>query len=244
MRIDQYVTEKNNITKNKAQAMIKAGAILVNNKIITKCGFMVKETDEIEISETEESKYVSRSAIKLKKYFENFPQKLTGKTALDIGSSTGGFCQILLENEIQKIYAVDVGTSQLHQTLRNKGEIVSLENTDIRDLRLLPEKIDIITCDVSFIKLEMILDAIIYHIQENTKCFLLFKPQFEVGKNFVNKKGVVKNDKYTIRELNNFLDICRAKGLKILQVENSEMKGENGNQEIFIELIKKEIEKK
>ena len=239
MRLDQYVTEKSEITRNKAQAMIKAWAVLVNNKLITKTGFKIKETDIVNISETEESMYVARSAIKLKKHLEQFPQDMTDKVALDIGSSTGGFCQILLEQSVSKIYAVDVWTSQLHEKLRNRNEIISLENTDIRDLKLLPEKVDFVTCDVSFIKLDMILDAIISHISENTIAYLLFKPQFEVGKNRVNNKWVVKDEKYTIRELNNFLDLCRAKWLKIVRVENSHMKGENGNQEIIIEVGKK-----
>ncbi len=239
MRLDQYVTEKSEITRNKAQAMIKAWAVLVNNKLITKTGFKLKETDTVEVSETEESKYVARSAMKLKKHLEQYPSDMKWKVALDIGSSTGGFCQILLEQEVSKIYAVDVGTSQLHETLRNKSEIISLENTDIRDLKLLPEKVDFVTCDVSFIKLDMILDAIISHISEETIAYLLFKPQFEVGKNRVNNKWVVKDEKYTIRELNNFLDLCRAKWLQIIRVENSFMKGENGNQEIFIEAKKK-----
>ena len=239
MRLDQYVTEKSEITRNKAQAMIKAWAVLVNNKLITKTGFKIKETDIVNISETEESMYVARSAMKLKKHLEQFPQEMNCKIALDIWSSTWGFCQILLEQSVSKIYAVDVWTSQLHEKLRNRNEIISLENTDIRELKLLPEKVDFVTCDVSFIKLDMILDAIISHISENTIAYLLFKPQFELGKNRVNNKWVVKDEKYTIRELNNFLDLCRAKWLKIVRVENSHMKGENGNQEIFIEVGKK-----
>lgn len=239
MRLDQYVTEKTGLTKNKAQAMLKADAVLVNGKIETKSGFKLKETDLVEISQTDESKYVARSAIKLKKYLEAFPHDLKWKTVLDIGSSTGWFCQILLEQEVSKIYAVDVWTSQLHDILRERKEIVSLENTDIRDLKFLPEQVDFITCDVSFIKLEMILDSIIYHIWENTVAFLLFKPQFEVWKNHVNRKWVVREEKYTIRELNNFLDIVRAKWLKINKVEKSEMKWENWNEEIFIEVQKK-----
>lgn len=239
MRLDQYVVDKTWLSKNKAQAILKADAVLVNGKIENKSGFKLKETDIVEISETEESKYVARSAIKLKKYLEEFPHDLECKVALDIWSSTGWFCQILLEHNLTKIYAVDVGTSQLHDIVKQRKEIVSLENTDIRDLKFLPEKVDFITCDVSFIKLEMILDAIIYHIAEDTLAFLLFKPQFEVWKNHVNRKWVVRDEKYTIRELNNFLDICRAKWLKINNVQKSQMKWENWNEEIFIELQKK-----
>lgn len=239
MRLDNYVVEQTWLTKNKAQAMIKSWAILINDKTVSKAWFILKQSDNVFIWETQESKYVARSAMKLKSFLDEFPLEIKSKVALDIWSSTGGFCQILLENEISKIYAVDVGTSQLHETLRENNKIVSLENTDIRDLKLLPEKIDIITCDVSFIKLEMILDAIISHIWDTTQALLLFKPQFEVGKNHITRKWVVKDEKFSIRELNNFLDICRAKWLKILRVEKSQMKWESGNQEIFIQLEKK-----
>lgn len=239
MRLDNYVVESTLLTKNKAQALIKSWSVIVNNKVVTKAGYTLWENDTVDISETQESKYVARSAMKLKLYLEEKQYNLTGKTALDIWSSTWWFCQILLENWVKKIYAVDVWTSQLHESLRTREEIISLENTDIRDLKLLPETVDIITCDVSFIKLEMILDAIISHITANTTALVLFKPQFEVWKNHITRKWVVKDEKYTIRELNNFLDICRAKWLQILSVENSQMKGELGNQEIFIEFKRK-----
>ena len=239
MRLDQYVAENTQLSRNKSQAMIKAWAIIVNSKEITKTGFIIKETDVVEISQTQESKYVARSAMKLKWFLEHFPQNMENKIALDIGSSTGWFCQILLEENIAKIYAVDVWTSQLHKILRNNEKIVSLENTDIRDLKFLPEQINIITCDVSFIKLDLILDSVINFIWESTLCYLLFKPQFEVWQNHVTRKWVVKDEKYTIRELNNFLDICRAKWLQILAVEKSQLKWESWNEEIFIQLKKK-----
>lgn len=239
MRLDQYVTEKLDITRNKAQAVIKAESVMVNSKVITKTGFKVKETDIVEIQETEESRYVARSAMKLKWYFYKNNTQVDWKVCLDIWSSTWGFSQILLENNASKIYAVDVWTSQLHDIVRADKRVISLENTDIRNLKLLPEKVDIITCDVSFIKLDMILSAIKLHIWEGTRAFLLFKPQFEVWKSHVNGKWVVKDEKFTIRELNNFLDICRANELKVINVEKSQMKWENWNEEIFIELINK-----
>ena len=239
MRLDQYVTQQSDITRNKAQAMIKAWAVLVNNQTITKTWFQLKINDIVEISETQESKYVARSAMKLKWFLEDCPQNMENKIALDIWSSTGWFCQILLEQNIWKIFAVDVWTSQLHEILKNNEKIISLENTDIRNLKFLPEQIDFITCDVSFIKLDLILDSIINFIWENTLCYLLFKPQFEVWQNHITRKWVVKDERYTIRELNNVLDICRAKWLQIIAVEKSKMKWESWNEEIFIQLKKK-----
>lgn len=244
MRLDNYIVEKTGLTKNKSQALIKAWAVLINNKKITKAWYEIKESDSIEISHTDESKYVARSAIKLKKYFEKNSKEVQWKVALDIGSSTGWFCQILLENGIKKIYWVDVWSSQLHESLKSNSKIVSIENTDIRKLEKLSEEIDIITCDVSFIPLSMILESIISHCWKNTEILLLFKPQFEVWKNNVNKKWVVKHEKYTTQALNNFLNLCREKWLKIVNVEKSQLHWENGNEEIFIEWIRKDLTNK
>lgn len=165
---------------------------------------------------------------------------LENKICLDIWSSTWWFCQILLEKNIEKIFAVDVWTSQLHPILRENQKIISLENTDIRNLKKL-EKIDFITCDVSFINLEKILESIIFQMEEETKTLLLFKPQFQVWKEFLNKKWVVNDKKIIEKKLNEFLDFCRKNFLKILKVENSKLEWENGNQEIFILVEKKKV---
>lgn len=238
MRLDQYITEKLNISKNKAQNLIKSEKVLVNWKIISKPGFSISEKDEIEIFESEELNYVARSALKLKYFLEDNDLDLKDKTCLDIWSSTWWFCQILLENEVWKIFAVDVWTSQLHSILKENQKIISLENTDIRNLKKL-ENIDFITCDVSFINLEKILEAIIFQMQENTKTLLLFKPQFQVWKEFINKKWVVKDEKISEKKLNELLDFCRKNWLKILKVEKSKLEWENWNKEIFILIHKK-----
>lgn len=239
MRIDQYITEKLEISRNKSQAIIKAWNVFVNWEKITKTWFEIKQNMEVIINELDETKYVARSAIKLKWFLEEIDLKIKDFVCLDIWSSTGWFCQILLENDVNTIYAVDVGTSQLHDIVRNNNKIVVKENTDIRKLEKLDKNIDLITCDVSFISLEMILDSIINHMNTDTISILLFKPQFEVWKKHIWKKWVVLDEKIITKKLNDFLQICRDKWLQILKVEKSKLEWENGNKEIFIILKKK-----
>lgn len=238
MRLDQYITEKLEISRNKAQAIIKAWNVFINWEKIIKTWFEVKQNMEIAINEFEQTKYVARSAIKLKWFLEEIDLKIKDFVCLDIWSSTGWFCQILLENDVNTIYAIDVWTSQLHDIVRNNKKIIVKENTDIRNLEKL-ENIDLITCDVSFISLEMILQSIINQMNNSTISLLLFKPQFEVWKQFINKKWVVIDKKISNKKLNNFLQICRDNWLQILKVSKSKLEWENGNKEIFIMIKKK-----
>lgn len=238
MRLDQYITEKLQISKNKAQNLIKTGNIKVNLKTVLKPWFFVNYADKIDISKAEELNYVARSALKLKWFLaENFLD-LENKICLDVWASTWGFCQILLEKNIWKIFAVDVWTSQLHSILKENKKIISIENTDIRKLQKI-ENIDFITCDVSFINLEKILESIIFQMSGKTKVLLLFKPQFQVWKWFIDKKWVVKDKKIIEKKLSEFLEFCWEKWLQILKVEKSKLAWENWNQEIFILLQKR-----
>ena len=238
MRLDQYITEKLQISKNKAQSLIKSWNVKVNFKNILKPWFFVNPDDKIDISKGEELNYVARSALKLKWFFEENILDLENKVCLDIWSSTWGFCQILLEKNIWKIFAVDVWTSQLHSILKENKKIISIENTDIRKLQKI-ENVDFITCDVSFINLEKILESIVFQMSDKTKVLLLFKPQFQVWKWFIDKKWVVKDKKIIEKKLSEFLKFCWEKWLQILKVENSKLAWENWNQEIFILLQKR-----
>jgi len=239
MRLDQYITEKLQVTRNKSQAIIKNWNVFVNWEKIIKTWFEVKDSMDVVINELDETKYVARSAIKLKWFLDDLDLFLNDFICLDIWSSTWWFCQILLENDVNTIFAVDVGTRQLHDIVRNNNKIVVKENTDIRKLEKLDKNIDLITCDVSFISLEMILDSIINHMNTDTISILLFKPQFEVWKKNIWKKWVVLDEKIITKKLNDFLQICRDKWLQILKVEKSKLEWENGNKEIFIMLKKK-----
>ncbi len=150
MRLDQYISQKLLVSRNRAQFFIEQEKVKVNSKIITKLSYLVKETDKVE-ENIQEINYVSRSALKLKWFLEENNIELIDMVCLDIGSSTWWFTQVLLEKWVKKVYALDVGTSQLHETLKGNSKIVSIENTDIRkfDKNIIKEEINLIVCDIS-----------------------------------------------------------------------------------------------
>lgn len=239
MRLDIYISQKLWVSRNRAHFFIDQKKIKVNNQIITKESYRVKETDIID-EDIDDINYVSRSALKLKWFLETENIKIDNFICLDIGSSTGGFSQILLEKQAKKIYSIDVWTSQLHESLRNNSKIISIENTDIRkiDKKIITEHLDLIVCDVSFISLHLIIDAIIWLMKIQTHTLLLFKPQFEVWIENITKMWIPKNQKIVQEKLSYFCLILRKKWVKIHLVSNSLLMWENGNQEIFIYIQK------
>ncbi|CZE47188.1 ribosomal RNA large subunit methyltransferase J [Campylobacter geochelonis] len=222
-----FVANALNISRNKASQMIKDGKILLDGEVLDKAsseilGGEVLATDEI---------YVSRAALKLKGFLQNVGLEISGKTALDIGSSTGGFVQILLENGAKSVVALDVGSMQLDENLRNDTRVKVLENTDIREFKN-QSQFDIVTCDVSFISLNLILSYIEPLFKEHM--ILLFKPQFEVGKEAKrNKSGVVVDKKAIERAMAKFELKCASLGLLIQEKQESQIKGKEGNSEYF-----------
>jgi 23S rRNA (cytidine1920-2'-O)/16S rRNA (cytidine1409-2'-O)-methyltransferase len=231
MRLDLYLVKYNNIqSRNKASELIVNQKIKVNNRIISKPSFKVEDGAIIDI--LEEIVFVSRSAYKLKYFLEEISISLNNKVALDIGSSTGGFTQILLQNNIKSVDCVDVGSNQLHNTIKNNNKINMYENTDIRDFK--STKIyDIVTCDVSFISIHNILDDINSLASQNI--IILFKPQFEVGKHTKRDRAGVVKDKNAIckvREL--FIDKTIQYGWKLIYSNKSKLEGKKGNiEELF-----------
>jgi len=236
MRLDLYIQNKLSISRNKAQFVIRAGKVLVNDIITKKSWFCLSQNDTIKILENDESKYVARSAIKLKELILDEKIDFSDKICFDVWSSTWGFCQIMLENNAKLIYALDVWTSQLHDLLKNNPKIISIENTDIRnfDTSLLKNPIDIITCDVSFISLEKIIDSIFKLKTFKTRIILLFKPQYEVWKENLTKFWTPINQKIIDEKLNNFCLILSQKWVKIEKVILSKLTWENWNKEYFI----------
>lgn len=237
MRLDQYVVENTKLSRNKSQALIKSWYVEVDWKKITKVWYNT-ENKKIVINLSEESKYVSRSALKLKYFLEDYNLNIENLIAMDIWSSTWWFCQVLLEKWINKVYAIDVWSSQLDEKIKNNKKIISIENTDIRKLWNINEGIDIITCDVSFISLTKIIDSIIKYINNNTKWILLYKPQFEVWQEYINNKWVVINDNIVKEKLEWFINLCKNKWLIINQMCKSKLKWENWNQEYIIYITK------
>ncbi len=228
MRLDQYLTQNYNIqSRNKAQEIIKSKKVKINGKTILKPSFIIDENAKIEL--LEEDFYVSRAAYKLKYFLDEIKLDIKNLNALDIGSSTGGFTQILLENSIKNVTCVDVGSNQLHQKIKDDKRILFYENQDIRTFKSL-NKFDLITCDVSFISILNILNDI--NRLANDKIIILFKPQFEVGTNVKrDKKGVVKDKKAILNARIKFLDECNLLGWKINYSEPSKLEGKDGNEE-------------
>lgn len=236
MRLDLFLAEKYNISRNKAQFAITENKVKINGILVKKPGFLVKESDVIDLIDTKEMKYVARSAFKLEGVLQDVSWDLKNAVCLDIWASTWGFSQILLEHDVAKIYAVDVWTSQLHESIRLSTKVISIENTDIRDFAKHPPHVgfDYIVCDVSFIRLELILESILKLAAKHTKMALLYKPQYEVGKGNLNKKWVPKNERIVQEQMMNFLLILKEKWLDSVKIFLSKLEGENGNREYFI----------
>ena len=235
MRLDSYLVENGLVeSRNKAQQLIKEHAVSVDGKIVDKVSFDVNEEMNVEVADTQ--LYVSRAAIKLKGFLPYTEWELTGLRALDIGSSTGGFTQILLENGVQSVACVDVGSDQLHPSLRSDSRISVYENTDIRAFNS-ETPYDIVTCDVAFIPIELILESI--NRLASKYIVLLFKPQFQVGREVKrDKNGVVKDDKAIGKAMIRLEDACALMGWKLVAKETAHIAGKEGNQETCYGFVK------
>lgn len=228
-RLDQELVKRGLApTRSQAENYIKLGYVRVGNKVITKPGHTVSESSEIKITKAE--KYVSRAGLKLESANKKFGVNFNGKIILDAGSSTGGFTDYALRHGAQKVMAVDVGTDQLHPSLRGKDKIELHEKTDIRDFT--PEqKPDLILADLSFISLRKVLPYLVKIAGPKTEFIIMVKPQFEADPSQINR-GVIKNSQIRRKILKDFEDW--AKGLfKIIDKADSEVPGEKGNVERF-----------
>lgn len=229
MRLDLYLTKTFNIqSRNKACELIKSDKVKIDGAIISKPSFNVEENQKVEI--LEEDFYVSRAAYKLKYFLQELKYiELKNKNSLDIGSSTGGFTQILLENEVKKVTCVDVGSNQLHERIKHNPKIEFFENTDIRVFKS-DDIFEIVTCDVSFISILNIIEDI--NRLSSKDIIILFKPQFEVGTNVKrDKKGVVKDKTAIIKAREKFLDYTLALNWKLNYSSMSKLQGKDGNEE-------------
>ena len=239
-RIDKLLVKKGYAaTREKAQALIMAGKVFVDGKPITKAGEKVPEDASIEVKGG--MKYVSRGGYKLEKALKTFNLNVEGYTCLDVGASTGGFTDCLLQHGAKKVYAVDVGTGQLDYKLRGDSRVISYEKTDARSLteEHIPEKVDLITVDVSFIPLEKVLPSVVKFLKEDGLIVALIKPQFELSPKDV-KKGVVRSRekrKEAIQKVVNFA--TKELNLSVLDITKSSPKGPKGNEE-FLLLLKKD----
>jgi 23S rRNA (cytidine1920-2'-O)/16S rRNA (cytidine1409-2'-O)-methyltransferase len=189
MRLDQYLVQSNlTTTRGQAKALIEKGDVTVNGIAQVKTSFKVKDNDQIELSST---MYVSRGAFKLVKAIEHYQLNVEGLVAADIGASTGGFTEVLLENKIKKVYCVDVGHGQLSPRLIDNPKIINLEKTNARDPLPIEEKVDLFVCDVSFISLRLIFKNMSDILKQGGRGIILIKPQFEAGRERIQKNGLV-----------------------------------------------------
>ena len=229
MRLDLYLTQTFNIqSRNKALELIKSDKVKIDGAIISKPSFNVEQNHKVEIME--EDFYVSRAAYKLKYFLQELKYfDLKNKNSLDIGSSTGGFTQILLKNEVASVTCVDVGSNQLHERVKHNPKISFYENTDIRNFQ--SEKFfEVVTCDVSFISILNILNDI--NRLASKDIIILFKPQFEVGTNVKrDKKGVVKDKNAIIKAREKFLHSTLALNWNLKYFSMSKLQGKDGNEE-------------
>lgn len=236
-RLDKALVERGLASsRSQAENYIKLGVVLVNNKVVQKAGTTVADDDTLVVNLS--NKYVSRAGLKLESVAAVLGVDFADKVVLDVGSSTGGFTDYALKNRAKKVFAVDVGTDQLHPDLRGDSRIELHEKTDIRDFRLDDQsKPDVIIIDVSFISLRDILPHIALELaSSHTQIIAMLKPQFEVGKGQTNK-GIIKNDTIRRQILKDF-ELWASRYFVVLGKRDSDVAGAKGNLERFYFLKK------
>lgn len=231
MRLDAYLTEHGLCeSREKAKAVIMAGCVFVNNQKCDKAGTALKPDDKVEVRGGE-MPFVSRGGYKLDKAVKSFGLDLSEKICIDIGASTGGFTDCMLQNGATKVYAVDVGYGQLNWKLRSDERVVCMERTNARylDRDQIPDELDFASIDVSFISLKLILPAVHRVLKEGGHVACLIKPQFEAGREKVGKKGVVRDPDVHLEVLENFLTHAKDSGFTVLDITFSPIRGPEGN---------------
>lgn len=239
VRIDQLLVSRGLApSRERAKAYVMERSVLADNELVIKAGELVSPDASIVLKN--KLQYVSRGGLKLEKMIKKHSIDLTGDICLDIGASTGGFTDCMLQNGAQKVYAVDVGYGQLAWKLRNDARVVVLERTNARYLteKQIPQGIDFASVDVSFISLTLILPVLEQLLAPKGRAVTLIKPQFEAGKEKVGKKGVVKDFTVHREVLQKIYNFCKDLGISIKDMEFSPIKGPEGNIEYLFYLQK------
>lgn len=240
MKLSIYLVELGHYpTRSQAHNAIKEGKVTVNGRVVTKDGYEVNEADLISVTR-EDDIYASRGGYKLREALKSFEIDLNGLTVLDIGASTGGFTDCALQHGAAKVYAYDVGHDQLAEKLRKDPHIIAREGVNGRELHRsdFDEKIDFICMDVSFISCSKLLANISDILPDNGQAVILFKPQFEVGPQNLNNKGVVKNNALVNAKMKETREMARILKLKLNGTVRSPITGQNGNQEYLMYFVK------
>jgi 23S rRNA (cytidine1920-2'-O)/16S rRNA (cytidine1409-2'-O)-methyltransferase len=241
-RLDKLLVQRGLMSSRaRAEEVIDSGGVLVNGKQIQKSGKKVPVDAQIEVL-TEDFGYVSRGALKLKAAVERWNLGIKGGIYLDIGASTGGFTEVLIEEGGSKVFAVDVGHGQLHQRLRENKKVLSLEKTHVRDLteKIIPHQVDGCVIDVSFISLEKVLPFVHRFLKEGAFLIALIKPQFEVGKNKLGKGGIVKDKHLYSSVISTIQHVGKHCQLAYQDHMDSPLLGGDGNKE-FLMYFKKAV---
>lgn len=239
-RLDVLMVQRNLAeSREKAKALIMSGIVYVNGQKEDKAGTSFEETVQIEVRGNT-LKYVSRGGLKLEKAMSRFGVQLAGKVCMDVGASTGGFTDCMLQNGAVKVYAVDVGHGQLAWKLRNDERVVCMEKTNIRYVAPedIADPIGFASIDVSFISLTKVLGPVKALLEDNGQIVCLIKPQFEAGREKVGKKGVVREPAVHLEVIDMVIDYALSIGFEALNLEFSPIKGPEGNIEYLLYLQK------
>jgi len=240
LRLDLLIVERGLAeSREKARAIIGAGQVLVNGQKQDKAGLSVRKDADICIT-GEALPYVSRGGMKLEAALKHFSIAVGGKTALDVGASTGGFTDCLLQYGAGTVYAVDVGYGQMAWKLRNDQRIVLIERTNIRDMDplLISAVVDITVIDVSFISLEKVIPAILKFMKPGSELIALIKPQFEVGRKQVGKGGIVRDEAAKAAAVSRIIECISRLGLDLKGVIRSPITGRDGNEEYLMYAVR------
>ncbi len=240
LRLDRLLVDRGLVeSRERGHALILAGQVLVNGQKRDKAGALVPEDADIRII-GEQIPYVSRGGLKLEAALKEFKIDVTGKTALDVGASTGGFTDCLLQHGAEKVYAVDVGYGQLAWKLRQDPRVVLIERTNIREIgpSLVPEPVDMAVIDVSFISLEKVVPSVLQFLKPDAGIIALIKPQFEVGKGQVGKGGVVRDEATREAAVGKVKESFRNAGLAVRGVIASPITGRDGNVEYLLYAVR------
>ncbi|MDI6801004.1 MAG: TlyA family RNA methyltransferase [Thermodesulfovibrionales bacterium] len=239
-RLDKILVDRGVVaSRERARALIMEGKIVVRGMPVTKAGTMVDADAPVELR-GEDIPYVSRGGLKLDAAIKHFNIMLKNKIAMDVGSSTGGFADCMLQHGIKKVYCIDVGYGQLAWKLRQDTRVILFERTNIRYLEKekIPDEIDIATIDVSFISLITVIPKVLDFLKEDGEIIALIKPQFEVGKGEIDKGGVVKNEAKRLKAVEHVRENLESFGLETIGIIQSPITGQKGNIEFLIYIKK------
>jgi 23S rRNA (cytidine1920-2'-O)/16S rRNA (cytidine1409-2'-O)-methyltransferase len=237
-RLDQLVFERGLAeSRSRAQALILAGRVVVDDHRVDKPGTRIDPGAQIRIKGTDHP-WVSRGGVKLQGALKEFALQVEGLVALDVGASTGGFTDCLLQHGAKHVYALDVGRGQLHNKLVGDDRVESIEGQNIRELEkdALSEQVDLAVMDLSFISLRLALPPVLPHLKPGGRILALVKPQFEVGKGQVGKGGIVRDEKLREEAVEGIAQFAESLGLKVLGRSQSCLAGADGNIEYFLQL--------